>query len=237
MASEDTEVQDDQLADEERPSRQAPRALVLSAAALAVLLVGAAIGMLITFATVDEPTKPTEGSVDVGFSQDMQVHHLQAVTMANIARETSTDESVRRLAFDIQSTQLGQVGEMAGWLTVWGQPEAVHGRQYMTWMSGAGGHAHGGQPMPDGGMARMPGMASTEELNKLRALRGPELDVFFLQLMLRHHQGGLGMAQFAAQRATEPYVRNLAQKMVDGQKKEVEFMTTLLAQRGAAPLP
>ncbi|HEV2778300.1 MAG TPA: DUF305 domain-containing protein [Actinophytocola sp.] len=214
------------------------RALVLTGATLVVLLVGAAIGMLITTARVDRaPSAPSPESVDVGFAQDMQVHHLQAVTMAGIARDHTTDPEVHTLAFDIESTQLGQASEMAGWLTVWGRPELPDaGRGHMAWMTGSG-HGHGDATTAAGGSARMPGMATTEELNRLRTVSGKELDVLFLQLMLRHHQGAIPMAQFAADRAGTGYVRDLAQKILSGQTAEVTLMTTMLAARGATPLP
>ena len=38
--------------------------------------------------------------------------------------------------------------------------------------------------------------------------------MLFLQLMLRHHQGGAPMAGYAAQHAETPQVRNLAEKML-----------------------
>jgi uncharacterized protein (DUF305 family) len=213
------------------------RALVLTGATLVVLLVGAAIGMLITTARVDQPSAPSLESVDVGFAQDMQVHHLQAVTMAGIARDHTTDPEVHTLAFDIESTQLGQASEMAGWLTVWGRPELPDaGRGHMAWMAGSG-HAHGNATTAAGGATRMPGMATTEELNRLRSLSGKELDVLFLQLMLRHHQGALPMAQFAADRAGTGYVRDLAKKIISGKTAEATLLTSMLARRGATPLP
>jgi uncharacterized protein (DUF305 family) len=215
----------------------ARRVIVLAVATLVVLAVGAAIGMLITLARVDATSAPGPDSIDAGFSQDMQVHHLQAVTMAGVARNRSTDTEVQVLAFDIESTQLGQSSEMAGWLTVWGLPELPDaGRGHMAWMAGSG-HAHGNATTTAGGVARMPGMASTEELNRLKSLSGKELDVYFLQLMLRHHQGALPMAQYAADRAGVGYVKDLARKIVSGQQAEVNLMTDMLARRGAVPLP
>ena len=80
-------------------------------------------------------------------------------------------------------------------------------------------------------------MATTEELNALRGATGRKLDVMFLQLMLRHHQGGLPMMQTAADEASVPAVRALAQSMVSSQTSEVAVMTQMLAERGAAPLP
>ena len=51
--------------------------------------------------------------------------------------------------------------------------------------------------------AVMPGMATEAELAQLRSLSGTAFDVMFLQLMIRHHQGGLEMAQYGQQHAGE----------------------------------
>jgi uncharacterized protein (DUF305 family) len=109
----------------------------------------------------------------------------------------------------------------------------------MEWMGEGGTHPHsnGEGGSTTGAVERMPGMATTDELNKLRKLSGAELDVYFLQLMLRHHQGGLEMAQYAAEHASRGYVRNLADKIVKSQEAETSLMKTLLSQRGAQPLP
>lgn len=213
----------------------------MMAALVAVLLVGAAVGMLISTArTGGSDAVPDAASVDVGFAQDMRMHHLQAVTMAGIERDRTADQALQGIAFDIESTQLSQASEMSGWLTVWQQPSLpAPGAGHMAWMSEGGTHSHsngdGGQTT--GAVQRMPGMASTDEINKLRKASGEELDVMFLQLMLRHHQGGLEMAQYAEQHAAKGYVRNLAAKIVQSQEAESKQMKDLLAAHGAKPLP
>jgi uncharacterized protein (DUF305 family) len=68
-------------------------------------------------------------------------------------------------------------------------------------------------------------------------MTGKAMDVYFLQLMLRHHQGGLPMARYGAEHASQAYVRNFAQKIVTGQSAEVVLMEQLLRERGASPLP
>ncbi|AZG44770.1 DUF305 domain-containing protein [Gordonia insulae] len=85
----------------------------------------------------------------------------------------------------------------------------------------------------------MPGMATTAEMNRLRSLRGTEADVYFLQLMLRHHEGGVPMMEYAADPAnvSEDYVRNLATAMKATQDKEITVIEQMLAERNAAPLP
>jgi len=213
---------------------------VLAAAALAVLLVGAAAGMLITTARDASDAAPGADSVDVGFAQDMRMHHLQAVTMAGIERDRTSDLTLQGLAFDIESTQLSQSSEMAGWLTVWVQPSLpAPGAGHMAWMSEGGTHSHsnGEGGSTTGSVQIMPGMATTQELAQLRKLSGQELDVYFLQLMLRHHEGGLEMAQYAAEHASKGYVRNLADKIVKSQESESKQMKEMLAKRGAKPLP
>jgi len=220
----------------EPPSGGATRVLIIVAAMLVVLLVGATGGMLITLNSAEETPFPGADSVDVGFAQDMRVHHLQAVTMAGIARDKTTGD-LQSLAFDIESTQLGQLSAMGGWLTVWGQPELLPpGAEHMRWMSGAtiAGHQHGGGA---DGAATMPGMATSAELNKLRAASGTELDVLFLQLMLRHHQGGYAMAEYAAKHASVGYVRNMAQKIMESQAAESRLMEAYLTELGGQPLP
>ncbi|GLZ48069.1 DUF305 domain-containing protein [Actinomycetospora sp. NBRC 106375] len=198
------------------------KAFVAGGLALLLVLVGVIGGIEIGRAT-GETYGPAEDSIDVGFLQDMVVHHDQGVQMAVWARTNTADPQIRQIAFDIESTQTSQTGRMEGWLTLWGQPTTPPGGQYMAWMG-----------MPT---AAMPGMASADDLARLRAATGREMDVIFLQLMLRHHQGGLPMMQAAATGASVPAVRALAQSMVTSQTAEVGTMTQMLTDRGAAPLP
>ncbi|PXY26745.1 DUF305 domain-containing protein [Prauserella endophytica] len=224
-----------ELVDQETPGWS--RVLIFGAATLAVLLIGATIGLVLAQAVGDEEQPvPTAGSVDVGFAQDMSVHHLQAVTMANWARDHSTDPAIVQLAFDIASTQTEQVGRMKGWLMLWQQPEEPLG-EYMTWMTEPGGHQHGGGPGGDSSGGPMPGMATEQELRKLRSLSGRELDVYFLQLMLRHHQGGTEMAEYGKEHAAVGAVRTLADSILKSQVPEANLMRQLLAKRDAEPLP
>jgi uncharacterized protein (DUF305 family) len=202
-------------------------------AAVGLLLLGAAGGLLIGMPGSTEPSVPSTGSVDVGFAQDMTVHHQQAVTMASWERDHTTDPVLHQLAADIEATQTSQIGRMQGWLELWDAPSLPTGG-HMAWMSEP---SHDHTPAPGGGVATMPGMASDEDLAALRAATGPQLDVLFLQLMLRHHEGGAGMLSYGAERAAEPQVRNLAAQMLRSQSAESAYLRQLLAERGGQPLP
>jgi uncharacterized protein (DUF305 family) len=201
--------------------------LLLAVIGVGLLLLGGALAVA-TGIGRDDP--PAAGSVDVGFARDMSAHHLQAVEMANLALERSTDDAVRGLAFDIAETQQNQVGRMQGWLSLWGF--SFSGGERMAWM-GSGDHA--GHSSAEGGL--MPGMATDDELAELRTATGEDFDVLFLQLMTRHHQGGREMAEYAQENAEEPAVRNLARTIVESQAGETRLMASMLAERGAEPLP
>jgi uncharacterized protein (DUF305 family) len=213
------------------------RLLVGAGAVLAVLLLGAALGMSLQL-TGRYPAQLEAGAVDVGFAQDMSVHHRQAVLMAGLARERSSDPAIRSIAFDIETNQLEQIGRMQGWLSLWNAAPLPNGR-YMTWMADAAsmpGMAYG-SGVSTAGSATMPGMASPADLERLRTSNGAQFDVLFLQLMLRHHQGGAPMARYAAEHGETAQVRNLAEKIAVSQGAESEYLAQLLAQRGAQPLP
>ena len=158
---------------------------------------------------------PTEGSPEVTFARDMTAHHQQAVEMAFILRERSLDEELRRFALDILLTQQAQIGQMQGWLAAWGQLLS------------------GPQPVM-GGHSGMMGMASQEQVNELQTLPVAEAETAFLQLMIRHHQGGVIMAQEALRQSDRPEVVRLATAIVNGQQSEIDYMQGLLEQREAA---
>jgi uncharacterized protein (DUF305 family) len=206
-------------------------------ALLAVIAVGLVLlgGGLAVALGIGRVPVPSADSVDAGFARDMSRHHLQAVEMANLVSERSTDAEVRQLAFDISATQTNQVGRMQGWLALWGLTQST--AEPMSWM-GAGahsGHDMGGMDMGGGGL--MPGMATEAELADLRRLSGTAFDVEFLRLMIRHHEGGKDMAVYAAKHADQAAVRSLARSIVDTQTAETATMTEMLTARGGTPLP
>jgi uncharacterized protein (DUF305 family) len=203
--------------------------------AIAFMVIGAAATTLLLGARAGPAPKaarvPAGAAVDIGFSQDMIVHHQQAVTMAQ-AVLGRTSPSVTQLASAIELNQLREIGQMQGWLSLWNAPQVSSGRP-MTWMT-AGHQRHGGHRATDGAM---PGMASLQEIDRLGEARGKDLDVWFLQLMIRHHEGGLIMMTTAAHTATNPQVRSLVTLMATDQRHEIATMTGLLSALGHRPLP
>jgi uncharacterized protein (DUF305 family) len=200
------------------------RAALLAVIAVGLVALGGGLAVVLGIGK-DDGTRP--GAVDVGFSRDMATHHLQGVEMANLATDRSQDPAVRGLAFDIASTQTNQVGRMQGWLALWGYSPT--GGDQMAWMNGDM-HMHMSAGL-------MPGMATEDELANLRALQGTAFDVEFLRLMIRHHEGGLEMAQYAGAHGETAVVRELAKSIAVAQTAETKLMEGMLADRGGTPLP
>ncbi|GAA3222410.1 DUF305 domain-containing protein [Actinocorallia longicatena] len=197
--------------------------------AIGFVVIGAVLALLLTgigSAPGADPAPaaaPAAGPVDIGFAQDMVVHHQQAVTMAQAVIGRASP-SVSRLAVSIELNQLKQIGQLQGWLDLWNAPQVPSGPP-MTWMAGhKGGHA---------GPAVMPGTAAQKDIDRLGELHGRALDAWFLKLMIRHHQGGLLMTAAAAQHATIPQVRRLATVMGVAQGDETAVMSGLLGARKA----
>lgn len=115
---------------------------------LAVLLV--ALGVAFYF-IVDDLQTPRENSSEVTFTRDMMVHHAQAVEMATLIRDRTTDEELRQLTLDMILTQQNQIGQMQAWLHLWNVPQE-------------------GLEPPMQGMGGMMGMAPQQRVNELVTL-------------------------------------------------------------------
>lgn len=214
----------------DRPGAARRWLLVCSVAGLALVLVAGFAGYRIGSAS----RAPSEGSTDVGFARDMQTHHGQAVQMAMILRDRTTEATLRALADDITTSQQHQAGQMYAWLVQWGLPQTGEDPP-MTWMSQGShdstpGHTTTG-PQPPPAPTGMMGMATTEQIASLQQATGRDAEQLFLRLMIAHHQGGVTMAKAALQQASRPEVRTLAAAIDTAQSAEIDQLQQLLSQR------
>jgi uncharacterized protein (DUF305 family) len=177
-------------------------------AALAFL--GFAVGMVVTR---DRP--PGEGSVDVGFTQDMITHHQQALGVATLEVAYGEDPVVRSYAREVLTFQSYEVGVMTETLDGWGYATTDRSDEAMGWMA---------MPVP---VDDMPGLLPEDQLDAMDEARGAEADRLFLELMAEHHRGGLHMAADAAEHASDGGVRTLAASIARNQAQEInEYRTT-----------
>lgn len=221
----------EELESDAAPAGTGRRRLWWPAALAAAVALGLGVPALVagnSSASGTAAAVPAQESAEAGFARDMATHHQQAVDLSFIVRDRTEDTEVRNLAFDIINTQANQRGMMMGWLDQWGLTQHSATKP-MAWMR----MDHRYEPH-DGSL--MPGMATNTDLAKLRSLSGQDAEVYFLQLMIEHHKGGVEMAQGYVDLSANAVEKRLAQTMVIGQSSEIDLITGLLAKRGAKPL-
>lgn len=195
-------------------SRTASQGYDRATVALALLAILLGAGLIAVF--VFRPHDPSDTSPEAGFARDMSVHHAQAVQMALIVHDRTNDPDLKYLTQDIFISQQDQIGQMEGWLNLWGLSQ-TGSDQPMAWM----GH-------PVEGL--MPGMATPEQVDSLRTLPVDKMNVEFLRLMIAHHQAGIEMAQGVIQRTNNEQVTLLAQSIVASQQGEISIMQQKLSE-------
>jgi len=155
------------------------------------------------------PADASFNDADVEFAQMMIPHHEQAVEMADLVADRSTDPDVQDLAARIQAAQGPEIDTLNGWLETWGADSAD------SEMSGMDHSAMGG-------------MMSEEDMSSLEAASGVQFDRLWLQMMLEHHTGAVGMAQTEIDNGEDPEAIALAQDIKSSQGTEITEMEQLL---------
>lgn len=151
------------------------------------------------------------GDADVLFAQSMIPHHEQAIEMADMALDPTVGASaaVLDLAGRIKGAQDPEIELMTGWLTAWGMPMQ---------MDTSDGHD----------MSSMDGMMSAEEMEALAGSTGAEFDRLWLEMMVRHHEGAIAMADDVKADSSNAEVIALADAIITGQQAEIDEMQALL---------
>ena len=151
---------------------------------------------------------------DVLFAQMMIPHHQQAVALAGMVPDRSTNPEVRALAAEISAAQQPEIATMKDMLGRWGiKPDE---------MQHESGHA---------GMT-MQGMVGDETLVKLEGLKGPDFDALWLQSMIGHHQGAIEMATIEVAAGKSPEMTALARSIISAQQAEIDQMKQMLQASG-----
>lgn len=152
----------------------------------------------------DSAGQEQHNQADVEFAQMMIPHHEQAVEMADLADDRAGDE-VGELSDGIRDAQGPEIEQMQQMLQDW--------------------DADPGQDMDHSGM---PGMLSDEQMEELAAGEGEEFDTLFLELMIEHHEGAVGMAETVLEEGAAPEAQQLAEEIERTQEEEIEQMHTML---------
>ncbi|NKY28556.1 DUF305 domain-containing protein [Nocardia gamkensis] len=213
-----------------------PTRLLRTAAVASLALMLVVLGAALRPAFVPEPSSavPVLSEVETGFVQDMLAHHNQALLM--IARlDSGVDPIVAVAARQIAESQRTEIGMMVGWLRM--AHAATINPDPMSWMHPDTPQHHRHSPAAPADTiaaahaATMPGMATQTDLDALAAARGRDAEVLFLELMRRHHYGGIQMAQAADRLLDGGIVEQAAREMYDTQAREAGLLALLLDQR------
>jgi uncharacterized protein (DUF305 family) len=208
------------------------RALVLAAPllVLALVAIAATIGYRSGQSSTEGPGTDAAASdggptntlkaqpIDVGFAADMYDHHEQAVQMSLIIMDKTTNPGVRSHAVRIAAGQRRESGMFEQFLIDRGITFIDPRRTVMAWM---------GEPVPSD---QMPGMASADEIIALTNATGDDADRLFLDLMIRHHDGGIHMGEYAAAHAETQSMRDFAARIVLDQQREVNDLAQLRSE-------
>ncbi|MFI9583734.1 DUF305 domain-containing protein [Streptomyces sp. NPDC052236] len=153
-------------------------------------------------------------AADVSFSKEMIQHHRQAVEMAELADSRASSAETKDLAAKIKGAQDPEISTMSGWLTSWGE------------------EAPADMPGMDHDMASspMPGMMSTEDMDKLEKAKGAEFDTMFAEMMIKHHEGAIDMANTEKADGAYDPAKKLADDVIKAQTAEIDQMNKMLGK-------
>jgi Uncharacterized protein conserved in bacteria len=159
-------------------------------------------------------TVPAHNAADVEFFERMIPHHAQALEMAALVPERTTNPDIRLLAERIEISQRDEIVQMEAWLKARGLPVPAP-------------HAHHA-----GHDQLMPGMLNDDQLRQLEQARGAEFDRLFLEFMIYHHQGAITMAEelYARGGGLEPESDRFAREIMADQGIEISRMQQMLAR-------
>jgi uncharacterized protein (DUF305 family) len=155
--------------------------------------------------TMHSSPNAAKAPFDLQFIDTMVMHHQSAVDMAQLAEKQSAHDELKQLARKMIDDQKNEIRQMQQW------------RQQ--WYEGKGAAMN----------MKMPGMVESMKgmsMEKLDASNGNAFDAMFINMMTRHHDGAITMARDALKKAQHKEIRELAQNVIDAQKKEIDQMTT-----------
>jgi uncharacterized protein (DUF305 family) len=139
-------------------------------------------------------------------------HHRQAVEMADLAPGRAGSPEVEKLAAEIKKAQDPEIRTLSGWLTAWGEEVPAEGA--------AMDHSSHG----------MDGMMTDQEMRGLEDTSGEAFDTAFLELMVKHHEGALAMAETERADGAFAPARKMAAQIITSQSAEIERMNGLLGK-------
>ncbi len=135
---------------------------------------------------------------EMSFLSQMIQHHRGAIEMAKMVPRRTQRPELNQLAVSIIGAQEQEIGQLTQWLKEWhkADPDTMAGE-------------HAGMKMQG---------------PKLEAAKDAEFDKMFLEMMIKHHEGGVQMSELVKERSNRPELLKFAEKVIKDQTAEIEQM-------------
>lgn len=139
---------------------------------------------------------------DLQFIDSLTKHHQMAVEMAKAGEKKFEHQPLKAAAKKIIVDQTKEIAQLRQWRDQW-YPGAAAAENM-----------------------QMPGMSKSMnmDMSHMQTMSGNALDLMFIDMMIQHHQGALAMGQDALAKAEHQELKDLAKKIIDAQKKEIDQM-------------
>lgn len=134
------------------------------------------------------------------FLQEMIQHHRGAIEMAKLASNQSDRQEVKQFAAKMTQMQQEETDKMTGWLKEW----------------------YNATPKEPANAASQKKMQA--DMAKLQNKRGQDFDKAFVDVMSRHHDTGMEMAEQVKEKGTHPELKQFAEKLSGEQKQDIKEM-------------
>ena len=148
---------------------------------------------------------------DKWFLDNMIPHHQQAVMMSRMMFTHTQRAEMKTLGNDIIQAQMKEIEQMQDWRSQWfqNQPLAMHPGMMKSMTNLMRMDCAGTMSMMPGQMPQMMNM---------------DIDLWFINDMIPHHQDAIEMANMAIKNAEHPEILTLAQSIIASQQQEIDKM-------------
>lgn len=153
---------------------------------------------------------PNTGNVNLDFVLEMIPHHEGSINMAKAIVKYGSNPEVKKIAENIITSQESQIPIMQ-------QLKAKFEKEKPSSKADSEKYLEEYNKVKDKMFKEMQGVEITNNV-----------DANFLQEMIYHHEGAIGMAKDILKYTKDPELRKLAENIVTTQSKGVEEMTALL---------
>ena len=173
-----------------------------------------ASGRILSAEEAVQITDTSYSPADVSFMQMMIPHHQQALEMADLVEGRTNRPELVEIAGRIKASQSDEIGFMEGWLNDRGESGMANAHHMLS--------AHHKMEM---------GMATDQQMAALGDSESVGFDRKFLQLMIRHHEGAVGMVEDLLEKpgsAYDPLLFEFVGDVKNDQMVEIERMNALL---------